>query len=209
MRVQFVLISEGSSDNGLVSHLEAVCIHVGADEAAGITFDRQRLGPIGSKVADKLRAAMTLEPQANLFFIHRDADSPDPEPRYEEIKQAVQHCTLKEAWVAVVPIQETEAWLLLDTPAIRRVAGRLKGTQPLGLPTAHTVEAARRPKELLQSAIVTAADVTGRKLEKLKRDFPTQRQILLQGLSINGPQREIPSWQRMVEDLRTALEAMQ
>lgn len=190
MRIRFVLISEGSSDNGLVSHLEAVCIHVGADEAAGITFDRQRLGPIGSKVADKLRAAMTLE------------------PRYEEIKKVVQHCTLKEARVAVVPIQETEAWLLLDTTAIRRVASRLKGTQPLGLPTAHTVEATRNPKELLQSAIVTAADVTGRKLEKLKRDFPTQRQILLQGLSVNGPQREIPSWQRMVEDLRKALGVM-
>jgi hypothetical protein len=209
MRVQFVLISEGPSDNGLVSHLEALCVHIGADEAAGVAFDRQRLpGPIGSKVAEKLRAAMILEPRANLFFIHRDADAPDPEPRYAEIEQAVQHCALKQAWVAVVPVQETEAWLLLDTDAIRKVAGKLRGRQMLGLPSVFTVEATKNPKELLQNAIVIAGDETGRRLEKLKRDFPTHRQSLLQELSVNGPQRDIPSWQRMVEDMRLALEAM-
>ena len=205
MRVRFVLISEGSSDNGLISHLEAVCIYAGADEARGVAFDRRRLPPVGGKVADKLRAAMILEPQANLFLIHRDADSLDPSARHEEIRQAVNDCRLQRPWVAVVPIQETEAWLLLDAPAIRRIASKPNGTRPLGLPTADTVESMSRPKERLQQAIFDANPVTGRRHEKLKRDFPTHRQILLQRLPISGEIRSVPSWQRMKDDLTAAL----
>ncbi len=209
MHVQFVLISEGSSDNGLISHLEAVCIHAGADAARGVALDRQRLPPsVGNKVADKLRAAMILEPQANLFLIHRDADSPDPQLRYEEVGQAVKECQLQKPWVAVIPIQETEAWLLLDASAIRRIASKPNSTKPLGLPTADTVENVVSPKECLKQAIFNANPVAGRRHEKLKRDFPTHRQILLQNLSIDGEIRNVPSWQRMKADLTAAVAAM-
>jgi len=208
MRVQFVLISEGSSDNGLISHLESVCIYAGADEARGIALDRQRLPPsVGNKVSDKLRAAMILEPQANLFLIHRDSDAPDPQLRYEEVRQAVNECQLQKPWVAIIPIQETEAWLLLDESAIRRIASKPNGTKPLGLPTADTVENESSPKERLKQAIFDANPVAGRRHEKLKRDFPTHRQILLQGLSIDGAIRNVPSWQRMKADLTAAVAA--
>ncbi len=208
MRVEFVLISEGSSDNGLIPHLEAVCLYAGADEARGIALERQRLPLVGSKVVDKIRAAMILAPQANLFLIHRDADSPDPRRRHAEIEQAVEECYLQKPWVAVVPIQETEAWLLLDEPAVRRIAGKPNGTHPLGLPTAATVESMASPKECLQQAIFDANPVTGRKHKNLKRDFPMHRQILLQRLSISGEIRNVPSWKRMRDDLTVALAAV-
>ena len=207
VRVQFVLISEGTSDHGLVSHLESICIHVGADEVIGIAIDSQRLtSAAGIKISDKIKAAVALEPQANLFLIHRDADSTDPIPRYNEIQGAVSECSLPAAWAAIVPIQETEAWLLLDEEAIRRVASRPKGRQPLELPSPKTVETLANPKEHLKQAIVTAGEVSGRRLEKLKRDFPSQRQNLLQSLSLNGRQSAIPSWQKMVQDIKAAIE---
>lgn len=207
VRVQFVLISEGTSDHGLVSHLESICIHVGADEVIGIAIDARRFpSNTGIKVSDKIKKALLLEPQANLFLIHRDADSVDSKPRYQEIQRAVSECGLQAAWVAIVPVQETETWLLLDEEAIRRVASRPSGKLPLGLPSPKTIEALANPKEHLQRAIVTAGEVSGRRLEKLKQDFPRQRQNLLQSLTLDGRQSTVPSWQKMVEDLKDAVE---
>lgn len=207
VRVQFVLISEGTSDHGLVSHLESVCIHLGADEVLGSAIDAQRLSSaIGIKVTDKIKVAVALEPHANLFLIHRDADSPDARPRYEEIQRAVLECDLQAAWAAVIPVQETEAWLLLDEEAIRRVASRPSGRLPLGLPGPKAVESLANPKEHLKRALATAGEVSGRRLEKLKQDFPRQRQNLLQSLSLDGKHTTVSSWQKMVADMKTAIE---
>jgi hypothetical protein len=128
MRIHFVLVGEGPSDEGLIPHLENLCIELGATEVTGIAPDFQRLeSPIRKTVMDKLQAALQLEPTANLFFVHRDADSRNPQPRYAEIKTAASNCELEAPWVAVVPVQETEAWLLLDEGAIRSVAGHPRG----------------------------------------------------------------------------------
>src|SRR5437879_761987 len=88
--VHFVFIGEGSSDDGLIPHLRNLCIELGADEVTGVPLDFQRLDDhIGSTVESKLRAALQLEPNANLYYLHRDADSRDPQPRYNEISAAV------------------------------------------------------------------------------------------------------------------------
>lgn len=209
MRVHFVLISEGPSDAGLLSHIEDLCIEAGADEVTGIVPDFRRLpGPVGRTIEDKLRATMRLEPGANLFLMHRDADSPDPEPRYREIARAVDRCNLVAQWVAVVPVQETEAWLLLDEGEIRRVVGKPHGRNALVLPTAQTVENIARPKERLQQILVEAAQVKGRRLEQLRRDFPIHCRRLLLSLTLDGPVSRVPSWRRMRGDLRRAIDLL-
>ncbi len=206
MRIDFVLISEGHSDEGLISHLENLCIEAGADEVTGIAPDFRRLPePIGRTVEEKLRATLLLEPQANLFLLHRDADARNADHRYQEIYDAVNGCQLSKQWVAIVPIQETEAWLLLDEPAIRLAAGRPRGHNNLGLPTSHDVENIARPKERLQQALIDAAELTGRRLRQFRRDFPTHRRMLLLRLSTTGPLLEVSSWQRMRDDIQSAL----
>ena len=63
MRIHFVFISEGSSDEGLLSHLENLCIEGGAIEVTGIAPDFRRLPEtIGRTVEEKVRATMLLEP---------------------------------------------------------------------------------------------------------------------------------------------------
>jgi hypothetical protein len=209
MRIHFVFISEGPSDQALVSHLENLCIYAGANEATGITPDFGRLpAPVGRTVTAKLQAAMRLEPEANLFFIHRDADSPEYEPRYAEIMDAATSCCLAKPWVGVVPVQETEAWLLLDEQAIRRVVGKPRGTVNLALPAAKRVEDVARPKEVLQQALIYAAQVKGRRLDSLRQDFSDHRRMLLLNLRIDGPQSQLPSWQRMREDITMALKLL-
>ena len=207
--LQFVLIGEGSSENALISHLENVCLELGADEVTGIELDFRRLPePIKKTVAAKLSAAMQLEPRADLFLIHRDADSRDPQPRYVEIADAVTKCQCQKPWVAIVPVQETEAWLLLDEDAIRRVANKPHGRGSLDLPSPHEVEGKANPKELLQQAIATASETAGDRRRETNANFPENRRILLQSLSVHGPIRQLPAWKRMYADIGNALNAI-
>src|SRR4028119_872308 len=128
VEIYFLFIGEGSSDEALVPHLEDICIRAGADEVSGVAPDFARLGrKVGHDVASKLEAALLLEPTANLLFVHRDADSRDPEPRREEIERAIERHAIQVSHVCVVPVQELEAWLLLDEAEIRRVAENPNG----------------------------------------------------------------------------------
>ena len=205
MRIQFVLIAEGSSDSGMIHHIELLCIHAGADEASGTAPEFSRLSGIGTSLRDKLQAAMQLEPSANLFLLHRDADSRDSGPRHDEINDAIQANNLRTPCVAVVPVQETEAWLLLDEEAIRRVAANPKGQVPLNLPSPSSVERLANPKERLQQALVDASELTGRRLKSFKARFNTQRRTLLEQLEVGGPLERVPAWTRLREDLRMGI----
>ncbi len=206
MRIHFLLVAEGSSDDGLIPHLENLCIELGASEVTGTSLDFQRLDmPVRKTVSAKLQAALQLEPTANLIFIHRDADSQDPEPRYKEISDAVTKCGLQKPWVSLVPVQETEAWLLLDEAAIRMVAGRPRGHRPLGLPRPSEVEEVANPKEKLREVLARASDLSGRRLARFRRDFPNHRRLLLQRIPTGGVLFELQSWVRLRNGLEQAL----
>lgn len=206
MVVHFVFIGEGSSDEGMIPHLESLCIEAGASEVTGVAPDFRRLpGSIGHGVEAKLKAALLLEPEANLVFVHRDADARVGAARYTEISAAVTASGCERPVVCVVPIQETEAWLLLDEAAIRRAVGRPRGTARLGLPTPETVERMVQPKERLKEVLELASEATGRRLERVRQDFPLHRRALLQDLATTGPVERVPSWQQLRADLQSAL----
>jgi hypothetical protein len=206
MLVHFVFIGEGTSDDAMISHLESLCVEAGADEATGVAPDFRRLSrAIGHSVEAKLRAALTLEPEANLVFIHRDADGRDGTRRYAEIAESVAACVCNIPIICVVPVQETEAWLLLDESAIRRVVGRPNSNVPLDLPTPTAVERVARPKERLKEILQRASEATGRRLERIRQDFPLQRRALLQDLPTEGPIEHVPSWNRLRAELSSKL----
>jgi hypothetical protein len=206
MLVHFVFIGEGSSDDGVIPHLESLCIDAGASEVTGVAPDFRRLpGSVGHTVEAKLRAALALEPEANLVFIHRDADARSGSSRYTEIAAAVTECGCDQPVVCVVPVQETEAWLLLDEMSIRRAVGRPRGIAKLSLPKPTALERLARPKERLQQVLEHASEATGRRLERIRQDFPVHRRALLQDLPTKGPLEQVPSWLRLRNDLRSAL----
>lgn len=209
LRIHFVLIGEGSSDAGLIPHLEKLCIEAGADEVSGTSPDFQRINEsVGSDIEAKIRATLALEPSANLIFIHRDADSRNPEPRYSEIVLAVQSSGYTSSYVAVVPVQETESWLLLDEREIRQVAQKPNGRRRLYLPRPRGVERVANAKEKLQDTLVVACELSGRRLDRFKRNFPVYRKLLLQRLPIGGPLNQVRSWVRLRRDLERALQAL-
>jgi len=207
--IRFLFTGEGSFDDHLITHLRRCCVLAGADEAEGVTIPFSRLGDrIDHTVAEKLNFALVHEPNVNLVFVHRDADSVDPEPRYDEIREAIQKVTNTPAYVAVVPVQETEAWLLLDESEIRRVAEDPNGTVALDIPSARQAERISSPKEHLNAVILKASEQTGRRYRKIKQKVHQKCLLILDALDPEGPVCEVPSWKRMFSDLEAAVEEM-
>lgn len=207
--VRFLFIGEGPFDENLVTHLRRCCVLAGANEAEGVTIPFSMLGNhIGHTVIEKLRFALEYEPNVNLVFIHRDADSVDPKPRYKEIQEAIGKVGDAPLHVAVIPVRETEAWLLLDEAEIRRVAENPKGTATLDIPSAKRVESISDPKEHLVAVILEASEQTGRQYRKIKRKINQKCQLILDGLDPEGPVNDVPSWKRMFSDLSSAIEEL-
>jgi hypothetical protein len=207
VRIRFLFIGEGPFDDHLVTHLRRCCILAGADEAEDVTIPTSRLGErIGRTVATKLKFALAIEPNIDVIFIHRDADSTDPEPRYSEISKAVGSMDITLRYVAIVPVQETEAWLLLDESEIRRVAENPTSTITLDIPSPRQVESISSPKECLAAVILKASEQTGRRYRRIKQRIHSKCTLMLDALDPEGPVCEVPSWQRMFSDLKDVVE---
>lgn len=201
-RVSFLLVGEGRADLALVEPLEKLLIVAGATEAAGTAPDLSQLAPPpGHRVTDKLKAALKLDSTFDAILIHRDADSIDAGPRIEEIRSAVNEVAPTSRAIAVVPVQELEAWLLVDEEAIRRVAGSPSRAQ-LRLPPPRSVEAVARPKERLDAVLLEASGLTGRRRAKFQARLAEKRHLLVRRLEPTGPVSEVPAWRRLQEDLR-------
>ncbi len=108
--------------------------------------------------------------------------------------------------VCVVPVQETEAWYLLNEQALRKAVNHPKGTAPLHLPKRSEVEKQRDAKRVLHEALTTATgykEVRRAQFEKHERlrafyeleNTPMDYKIL----------RELPAFQKMETELREAL----
>ena len=204
-----LFIGEGTSDESVVPHIKGLCRLCGAEDPTEIIPDTRRFSKkVGHSVLEKVKAALELAPKANLLFIHRDADGRDPTPRYEEIAEAIESLGVSIPYVAVVPIQETEAWLLVDEEAIREVAGKPKGRMALNLPTPKQVENIANPKERLKDVLAIACGLKGRKLRKFKKDFPKHRRELLEQLDHEGPLSEVPAFKRLLNDISDAIEKL-
>ena len=199
--VSFAFLCEGSSDTGLIAHLETLLMHFGVQEATGMPDTRK--GTIPARLR-QLRAEGT-EAGIDMVFIHRDSDDPDRKGREREIRRGVEESGFPHPFIPVIPVQETEAWLLLDEQAIRDVVACPKGKQPLRLPKPNAIEGTRNPKEILQKALLAASETSGRRLKKEKNSFKHHRRVLLQRLDSFGAVRNLPSWQCLERDIRRAL----
>lgn len=200
-KVTFAFVREGTSDDGLIPHLSELLIRAGLDEALGTPRDYK------GTVVECVRRVLAEEAPVDAIFVHRDTDDPSDAERRDEISSAIDELgeSLAVPVVPVVPIQELEAWLLLDESQIRAVAGKPSKTMSLSLPRPSRVEATSSPKEILMTALLVASDTTGRRYKEAKRRFPEQRRALLERLDIDGPVSELRAWQALERDVATAV----
>ena len=199
--IRFILLCEGTSDRALVPHLQQLLSHCGAAEVVGTAIALANVrdpGECGDSVLErKVRAVLSTESEFDLLFVHRDADSAGYEERFREIVDALRNTELDVERITVIPVRATEAWILLDENAIRRVAGNPSGRQPLNLPRPSRVEHVADPKATLVSALVAACGYRGHRLKKFRTKFGQHRRILLERLPAGGALDEVPAWVRL------------
>ncbi|MGV0041600.1 hypothetical protein [Mycobacterium colombiense] len=196
--LQFALVREGKSDDGLTFPIRKLLAQAGVPGVIGEA--RTYTGNTRTKLEQVLAEGVV----PDLIFVHRDADAPDPAERRAEIIETAIELGCRDKVVAVVPVQETEGWLLTDDSEIRAVVGRPSGRTRLSLPAVRRIEATSNPKEILEEACRIACEKSGARLQKVSDRFSTHRAILLERLDINGPINELVSWRRFVEDLTAA-----
>jgi hypothetical protein len=203
--IRFLLVVEGSSDRALRIPLEKLCFQCGADEVHGVAPDLRRFQSESRTVEDKVRKALKVEPDVDVIFVHRDADSPDPSSRFSEIDAALESIDQEKPWVSVIPIQATEAWALVDEEAIRRASENPNGSVPLDVPSPNIVESITNPKDRLFDLMIEASEYSGRRLSKFKQRIHKKRFFLIEKLDINGPLCRIPAWRNLTNQLSDTL----
>lgn len=198
----FVLLREGPSDEGLIPILRVLLAQSGFDEVNGSA--RAYKGSVSTKLGLLLKEEAT----PGLVFVHRDADSEDPGPRYAEIAGAIRATDCAVPCIGVIPIQELEAWLLVAEDEIRAVAGRPGGTHGIALPRLGLIEKTASPKEVLREALLFASETTGRRRAARAKGFDRDRQTLLQRLDIHGPVRSLRAWRQLENDIAAFAKSM-
>ena len=198
--MNFLLVCDGKSDTLLVNHIQLLLIECGYTEPNGDAWY------LAGRLTKKVRHALESSGGVDLLFVHRDAENPrNTEARYREIQTAITKVGYCGPCVAIVPVRMTEAWLLLDESAIRKIAGRPRDAMNLMLPHASDVEGMADPKANLDSILIQASGAQGRRLRRMRRELPRMRNQLLQDLQLGGPLEQVPSWVRFQNDTLRAL----
>ena len=200
--MDFMLVCDGSSDGALVSHIRRLLIESGVSKPEGYYWTQ------GRYLADKIRNGMSRFGDVDLIFVHRDAESTEPEVRYREIESAVERASYRGPWVGLVPVRMTEAWLLLDVAAIRAAVRNPNGRTPLTLPMPHECEQRADPKTILETALIDASETRGRRRIRIRKEWPDLRRGLLESLPVGGPLEQLPSWSRFRQDTLNALQEL-
>lgn len=167
-RLQFTLLSDGSSDRALVPILLwSLQRYGGVELPEGEWADLRHLKV--KELGSRMRMALELFP-CQVLFVHRDAEKQPPVDRRAEILSAATGLPSQYAvpWICVIPVRMQEAWLLADERAIRMAAGNPRGTQALSLPPLDKIEGLPDPKHVLHAALASASGLTGRRLKKFR-----------------------------------------
>jgi hypothetical protein len=179
------VVAEGSSDRVLIPFIRFLL-----DEHCPRPHRLQFAeGLPGGPLDHRLRQAAEWFP-CEILFVHRDADRASVAERETEIERASHD--LRSRTIRIIPVRMTESWLLLDETAIRRAAGNLSGTAPLGLPAPGRIEALPDPKDLLFRSLSTAKELGARRMRAFRPEAVRHRVAeLMEDVSVL---RRLPSF---------------
>jgi hypothetical protein len=207
MNVRFTLVAEGTTDEALMPILSwAIRADRRVREIDAQFAPPSFLPPAREGLTAKIRRATELFP-AELFFVHRDADTAGLEVRREEILSAAEQAGRDISVVPVVPVRMTEAWLLIDEAAIRMAADNPKGSMALGLPPRiAALEDKADPKTLLYQALTAACDQRGRRLARFLPRTRTTK--VANGIKDFASLRQLNSFRVFEQTLKSALDRL-
>ncbi len=146
-----------------------------------------------------------------LLCVHRDADNPSIGNAYknsiEPARQTLQNLPESEycrVMVAIVPVQETEAWMLVDKVLLKKQIGTNKKDVELGIH--RNPEDIANPKEVIIEAIRIARQGL---TKKRRRNLSISNLYLPLGQGMNMQKLEkLPSYKLFEENVRNAFRAL-
>jgi hypothetical protein len=207
--LRFTLVGEGSSDANLLPILKWAVREQGVEVAQGVfapvdLLPKRDLPPKKiTPLAEKIMAGLDLY-ECDLLFIHRDADRTDPLSKRAEIELAVNEVKKLQAIrvpsVPVIPIRETEAWLLIEEKAIRMAANNPNGKNDLKLPTLKRIEKCADPKKELQRVLRTATEWSPQRLKRFDTEAAMAR--VVDHISDFALLRKLCAFQDLESDLK-------
>lgn len=208
MPFRYTLLADGTSDAALLRVIDWMLTqHAGRFPMLDVVssdFAAPSDRPSGgdeSPLRNRVRDAAACD----LLFVHRDAERDTRANRLAEIQEAVLDNGFP-AWVPVVPVRMTEAWLLIDPAAIREAAGNPNGSTSLQLPAVRRLEDVPDPKQLLFDCLSAACGLNGRRLRKFQRDLPELRSRVAAAISDFSPLRNLGAFRALEADTIAALE---
>jgi hypothetical protein len=200
MTFQATLVTDGSSDVVLVRILEWLIAQLTTTEIEIRWADLRCLSKRPQGLSERIAVATRLYP-CQILFVHRDAESQDPQFRYSEIQIAN---TTGLDHVCIVPVRMQEAWLLHNEAALREAADRPSGTNPIDLPTAARWERLSDPKATLYNALRTASGATGRRAKGFKPARAAHR--LAELITDWSPLRSLTAFAQLEKDTKAVLQ---
>lgn len=187
-QITYALVADGGTDRTLVPIVEWAIHRLDPEVEILEPEFRKRKGP----VKDFLEAYKT---GAMIVFLHRDAESASLATRLEEFKEVV-----RADIVPMVPIRMTEAWLLIDGPAIAAAAGRPSAV--VSLPAVSQLEALADPKKALEDRLMQAAgNLTGRRRKRFHASIVDKRVNVASLVNDFSPLEQLTGFQRFQSDL--------
>lgn len=167
--LRYTLRSDGSSDRALIPILNWLLKNLLSDCAIQHQWADLRGIPRSraNTLADEIKLSIELYP-CDLLFIHRDAEKEPHEVRINEIQTVTSQIVsiINVPTVCVVPVRMTEAWLLLDTIALRKAASNPNGKIDLKLPPLKQIECESDPKKVLHNLLRQASELSPGRLRK-------------------------------------------
>jgi hypothetical protein len=189
-QITYLLLGDGGTDRALVPIVEWAIHRLDP----GVDILEPEFRKRSGSVADFLRAFRT---GAMLVFVHRDAESEGYEKRVAEFASS-----LPGNVVPVIPVRMTEAWLLSDAAAIARAADRPEAR--VIVPPLDRLEDVPDPKQLLESLLIEAASLTGRR-RKLFVSSIVKRRVAVAELTTDfGRLEKLVAFRNFQQALRDA-----
>lgn len=192
------LLAEGPGDRALVPLLRWLLA-----EHWNFDFAEPQFAMTSTRYLSERIQRVVRDYPCDLLLVHRDADRTDRGTRERDIRDAAASAgVLRTPVVCLIPVRETEAWLLLEERAIRQAAGHPNGRRDLSLPPLNEIEATNQPKERLKKALVEAAELSGRRLKKFRIEVAVSRIAELMSPLIL---RQLPAFAAFERDLSASL----
>lgn len=202
-RLQYTLVTDGSSDRLLKYPIEWLLERLTPLDIYGQWADPQVFAESEiTGLYGRLLQALGSYP-CQLLFVHRDAENEPRQTRVEEIEEAVRRVSTSPPAVCVVPVRMTEAWLLIDEPALRLAAGNPNGRVDLSLPPIENLEKLPDPKQMLFDLLKTATELPRRRMRRFNEG--RARQQLAELMDDYAPLETLPAFQAFRRELKQVL----